>query len=163
MNRKKLGWKPIVLYVCAVLLMIYAIYMMFSIGTYIGQMVEASYISGFMQIAGTFLGYFAQSVSMYIVYALLLAAAGYIIDVLERGLPQKSQPEEEQEIRKAAIASNVYFEMIKNHVIQEIVKKYNIGPEEEQKIREAANVSNDWLKMMNELVKQKKALAQSEG
>ena len=98
MNRKKLGWKPIVLYVCAVLLMIYAIYMMFSIGTYIGQMVEASYISGFMQIAGTFLGYFAQSVSMYIVYALLLAAAGDIIDVLERGLPQKSQPEEEQEI-----------------------------------------------------------------
>ena len=93
MNRKKLGWKPIVLYVCAVLLMIYAIYMMFSIGTYIGQMVEASYISGFVQIAGTFMGYFAQSVSMYIVYALLLAAAGYIIDVLERGVPQKSQSE----------------------------------------------------------------------
>lgn len=75
----------------------------------------------------------------------------------------KIDPEEEQEIRKAAIASNVYFEMIKNHVIQEIVKKYNIGPEEEQKIREAANASNDWLKMMDELVKQKKALAQSEG
>lgn len=95
MNRKRLGWKPIVLYVCAVLLMIYAIYMMFSIGTYIGQMVQASYISGFVQIAGTFMGYFAQSVSMYIVYAALLAAAGYIIDVLERGLPHKAQEEKQ--------------------------------------------------------------------
>ena len=55
------------------------------------------------------------------------------------------------------------YKKVTPELIQKLVEEYKIDPEEEQEIREAANASDDWLKVINELVKQKKALAQSEG
>lgn len=99
-ERPKMGWKPIVCYVFAVIFLAYAVYMLVSVVSYMGQMVSAEYISGAGQIIGTFIGYFIQSVCLYLFYTLVLGGIGYLIDVKERGLkPKKASKASNKEIK----------------------------------------------------------------
>lgn len=100
MVREKMGWKPIVLYVLAIIFAIYTVYSLISTAQYIGQMVAAQYI----QVGSSFgeiLAYFVSNVGAYLVYAALLGSAGYGIDVLERGAAPKKEKQPKAKREKA--------------------------------------------------------------
>jgi len=100
MVREKMGWKPIVLYILAIIFAIYTVYSLISTAQYIGQMVAAQYI----QVGSSFgeiLAYFVSNVGAYLVYAALLGSAGYGIDVLERGAAPKKEKQPKAKREKA--------------------------------------------------------------
>lgn len=106
MERQKIGWKPIVLYVFAIIFAVYSIYSLVSTAQYIGQMVAAQYIV-VSESLSQIIAYFVTNVGAYIFYALVMAAFAYIIDVKERGLaPKKEKTAKASKKKKEAKASS---------------------------------------------------------
>lgn len=93
MERQKIGWLPVVMYVLAIILGIYAFYALISTSQYIGQMVSTGYVS-VSDSFGDIVAYYVTNVGVYIFYAAATAVLGYIVDALQRGIPVKQEKPE---------------------------------------------------------------------
>ena len=90
MERQKINWIPVVLYVFAIIFGLYAIYALVNTSQYIGQMLASGYIT----MADSFtdiIAYFVTNVAVYVFYTLVLGTFGYVVDVLQRGVKVKSE------------------------------------------------------------------------
>ncbi|MEG1433529.1 MULTISPECIES: hypothetical protein [Eubacterium] len=90
MERQKINWIPVVLYVFAVIFGLYAIYALVNTSQYIGQMLASGYIT----MADSFtdiIAYFVTNVAVYVFYTLVLGSFGYVVDVLQRGVKVKPE------------------------------------------------------------------------
>ncbi|MGL6292698.1 hypothetical protein, partial [Eubacterium aggregans] len=83
MERQKINWIPVVLYVFAIIFGLYAIYALVNTAQYIGQMLASGYIT--MEDSFKYIvAYFVTNVAVYMFYTLVLGTFGYLVDVLQR-------------------------------------------------------------------------------
>lgn len=136
MERQKIGWMPIVMYVFAIIFGLYTIYALVSTGQYIGQMVAAQYIVVSESMADI-IAYFVTNVGAYLFYALMLGAGGYIIDALQRGVAPKKvkAPKEKAHVPETAPAVETEEDAtVSDAVTEEAEEKEEVVVEEAEEV-----------------------------